>query len=63
MKPSLRVFSEAAVVPAPDAFLYGPEIADAFRSQTLGGRGTSRARRRGGAEPGRGGAGSQALIR
>lgn len=58
MKPSLRVFSEAAVVPTPDAFLYGPEIADAFRSQTLGG-GTP-CGRAGGEGRSRGGAGRAA---
>lgn len=56
-KSSLRVFSEAAEAAAPYAFLYGPETADAFRSQALGG-GAPRGRasgERGGAGAGRGG--------
>lgn len=65
MKPSLGVFSEAATVTAPDAFPWGPEVADGSGSQTLGGgapggRAGGQGRNLGGAGAGRGGAGRAA---
>ena len=47
MKPSLPVFSEAANVTAPDAYLQGPEVADGPGSLTL--EGGARRGRAGGA--------------